>query len=504
MLIQESAYESLLFKERREIHERVADAYERLYPDRLDEIAALLARHYGEAGDAAKTYTYAVRAGDAAARMFAYPEAGDHYAHALEALKKLPDTDDYRTGRADTLLRYIGVSLRAQGPVATLRRLVHAERLARPLAEREGATREDRLRLARVQYWRGQALIHQNEMHAAIKQLDNVLQVARSENDPSLLAMPASVIGRTLVAQGQFADALPILTDAIQALEEIHDRHELVLAIGFRGVARVMLGQYAAGLGDAERALAYASEAKTLTGMAFAHGALGMAYLFGNELPTAIRHARAMIDCAARSGDRLYAYTAFGFLAWADARASACADAERDFGHAHAIADEIGGRLLFADWFAAARAEYILRCGRAEKALTLAGTVSQRARRNGCVFAEGIAERIRGQALAALDVPRLDGALVHLKTSLTKLEEGRAKVEAARTRVALAQVLVKSGDVAAARAQLEQAAAQFRDSGLNGEMKQAKRRMGLLPATVGTSPEKRKSPDRHGTAEERT
>ncbi len=473
-LTQESAYESLLLKRRHELHHLVADAYTRLYPDRLDENAALLAQHYRLAGDDANAFAYAVRAGDAAARVFAYPEASAHYAQALDALTRLPDTETYCLARVDTLLKHVGVSLRAEGPVKSLKRLAQAEALARPMAEREGATRADRLRLARVRYWRGQALIHQNEMRAAIQQLQQVLTVAQAENDPQLLAVPASVIGRSLVAQGQFTKALAILTKAIDTLEEVHDEHEWIVATGFRGIARVMSGDCAAGLADAERALARATEANMLTGMALAHGAFGVAYFFGNALRQANAHGRTMIEIAAKSGDRLYAYTAHGFLAWSHTRAGKCAEADKDFAQAHAIAQQVGGKLLFADWFAAARAEYALRCGRAEQALTLAGTVSQRAHRDGCVFAEGLAERIRGQALAARASPRLDGAEIHLNTSLARLEESGARLEGARTRVALAQVLARQGNAPAARQQLEQAAMQFQVSGLVGELDGAK------------------------------
>src|SRR5712692_5136526 len=66
-LTQETAYESMLLKKHREIHLRVARAYEELYADRLDEYAAVLAQHYAETGDDAKTLEYATRAGDAAA-----------------------------------------------------------------------------------------------------------------------------------------------------------------------------------------------------------------------------------------------------------------------------------------------------------------------------------------------------------------------------------------------------------------------------------------------------
>jgi predicted ATPase len=48
-LTQESAYESILLKKRREIHRFVAEAYEQLYAERLDEIAALLTQHFAQA-----------------------------------------------------------------------------------------------------------------------------------------------------------------------------------------------------------------------------------------------------------------------------------------------------------------------------------------------------------------------------------------------------------------------------------------------------------------------
>ncbi len=471
-LTQESAYQSLLVKKRHEIHRLVADAFEELYSERLDENAALLAQHYSRAGDDAKTFAYAVRAGDAAARLFSYAEASSHYDQALDALTRLQDTDERQQQRVDTVLKQVSVSLRAVGPVETLRRLAVAETLARSFATREQATRQDRLRLARVQYWQGHALIHQNETRAAIQQMRQVLQVAQAENDPQLLAIPASIIGRTLVAQGQFIQAVPVLSNALAALEQVHDDHEWILAAGFRGVAMAMLGDYAAGLSEAERALAHAAQSKTLSGIAFAHGALGMVHFFGNALPPAVMHARAMIETAAQSGDRLYAYTAYGFLAWADIRADNCADSEKDFAQAQAIAQDIGEQLLFADWFAAARAEHALHCGQVERALALATEIVDQAQGQSSVFAEAVAERIRGQALARIQPPRLNKAEIHFANSLAKFEQGGARLEAARTRVAWSQVMAQRGNAQAARGKLEAAAAQFKVSGLIGELEQ--------------------------------
>lgn len=92
-LTQETAYESLLLKKRREIHLRVAHLYEEYYPGRLDEFAAMLAQHYSEGGDDAKTLEYETRAGDVAARRYANAEALSAYTHALEIAKRKRGTE---------------------------------------------------------------------------------------------------------------------------------------------------------------------------------------------------------------------------------------------------------------------------------------------------------------------------------------------------------------------------------------------------------------------------
>jgi predicted ATPase len=92
-LTQDAAYQSLLVKQRRETHRRVAQAYEALYGNRcLDDYAAILAQHYAEAGDDAQTYVYAAHAGDLAAQKYAHHEAIAFYAQALDAAQRIDAT----------------------------------------------------------------------------------------------------------------------------------------------------------------------------------------------------------------------------------------------------------------------------------------------------------------------------------------------------------------------------------------------------------------------------
>jgi tetratricopeptide (TPR) repeat protein len=98
VLTQETAYQSLLVKKRREIHRHVAEYYERLCSDsdNVGEVAALLAHHYIEAGDDAKTLLYATLAGDVAMQRYANAEAVVQYSRALEiALRSAPSAAQF-------------------------------------------------------------------------------------------------------------------------------------------------------------------------------------------------------------------------------------------------------------------------------------------------------------------------------------------------------------------------------------------------------------------------
>ncbi|MFN2227792.1 MAG: SpoIIE family protein phosphatase [Anaerolineae bacterium] len=106
-LVQDAAYQSLLTSDRRRLHHAVGQVIEHLYADRLDEYAAMLARHFARAGDRERARGYYRRAADAALAAFANPEAEGLYRHALELATAAPD-------RA-ALLGQLGEALVRQG-----------------------------------------------------------------------------------------------------------------------------------------------------------------------------------------------------------------------------------------------------------------------------------------------------------------------------------------------------------------------------------------------------
>jgi tetratricopeptide (TPR) repeat protein len=93
-LVREAAYSSLLSADQKALHLAVGEAIELLYPDQIDEYAAVLSYHFGEAGNAQKAVKYCALAGKNALVSFANQEAESHFRCALgSAVRNLERAD---------------------------------------------------------------------------------------------------------------------------------------------------------------------------------------------------------------------------------------------------------------------------------------------------------------------------------------------------------------------------------------------------------------------------
>ena len=115
ILVQESAYSTLLYERRRQYHRQVAETLERLFPARMVEQAVLLSFHYQRAADLDKALYYQLLAADQARLLFAQEEAEALYGQALELLdeQEMTGVIDVRERRARTFLKMAQVRANA-------------------------------------------------------------------------------------------------------------------------------------------------------------------------------------------------------------------------------------------------------------------------------------------------------------------------------------------------------------------------------------------------------
>ena len=87
-LTQEVAYNSLLQQRRKEIHEKIGQAIEKLYAERLEEFYERLAYHFDQGQVWDKAVKYRVRAGLKARHNYSIQAAMDNFNRAKEILEK--------------------------------------------------------------------------------------------------------------------------------------------------------------------------------------------------------------------------------------------------------------------------------------------------------------------------------------------------------------------------------------------------------------------------------
>jgi class 3 adenylate cyclase/tetratricopeptide (TPR) repeat protein len=472
-LTQEVAYETLTAAQRRDLHARVGAALEELVADRVGEFQPILGGHFlrGEVWD--KAYTYYAAAGDAAARLHAYPEASSHYSSALQALHALPPSDDIRRQIIDRTLSQMGVSWGAEDPGSNLAKLAEAESIVRILLAADGDSAPDRVRLARIQYWMGRIHYYRDEPREAIGYFQQVLAVGQELGDERLLAIPLAVMGRALVVQGQFGRAAPVLARALGPLEKTDEWLDWSFSKAYHGVAIAAGGQPREGLAETEEAVARARGTNNPMALAGCLIVLAFHGCLTRDAKAFAESANAASAAGRLSGNSLMISVGLGFEAWALSRLGRHDEAEARMAEAVAEAEKIGGRIVAADWVAAASAELALNADRPEEAIARVASAIEKARAIGGIFGEGAAQRIWGQALARLQPEEQEEVDLHLATSLELFQEGDCKLEAAQTHFSWGVLLRDRGNLAEAQDHFGHAAEIFGAAGLVEHAKQA-------------------------------
>jgi len=90
-LVRDTAYQSLLSTNRKQLHQRIASVIEREFPELAASEPEVLAYHFGEAGLAKPAIKYWTRAAERSIEASAYLEGIESLENALTLLEQLPD-----------------------------------------------------------------------------------------------------------------------------------------------------------------------------------------------------------------------------------------------------------------------------------------------------------------------------------------------------------------------------------------------------------------------------
>ena len=217
-LFRQTIYEEILAPRRIRLHQQVAIALDDVYPTRLDEHAAELAKHYSyssEAADLAKTVEYSETAAKQAMSVYAYGEAARMLEQALRAQEEV---DPEGISRRCDLVLGLGEALlpagEAQRVVAEI--AVRALELADLLGDNERAIRACNLALWGLRRYGGLAVLSTTEFRYWAEQADRHAlpgTIERAQTDIALSGLQIST--------GQTSDGIALMRQALELARDL-------------------------------------------------------------------------------------------------------------------------------------------------------------------------------------------------------------------------------------------------------------------------------------------
>ena len=250
-LFREVVYADLLPGERRRLHAAAAEALERRDAEASYSVAGEIARHWQAAGDTARAFDSAVNAGLAAEEVYAFADADEHLARAVELADDLPDAvfEPLPVDRVELLASAAQAAhLAGQGD-----RAVAAIRAAMPLTD-------DAARRAQLLEREGAYRFNTGEFEAAEAAYRSALDLLPTEPPTPIRARVHAGLGMLAMAATRLDAAAEACRRAIEIAAEVGEVREEGQALNALGVVTAYAGDFDAGIAHLLRSLAIAAQ----------------------------------------------------------------------------------------------------------------------------------------------------------------------------------------------------------------------------------------------------
>jgi class 3 adenylate cyclase/tetratricopeptide (TPR) repeat protein len=228
-LIQEVAYGTLLLKRRRELHETIGLAVEKLYSNRLNEFSEVLAYHFELSNSVDKATYYLRESGLKAMNRYAIDASHGYYLKAFEIISaKIEKTPEDQAALLDILLEWAEVHYYSGDEGSLLKLLERHEDLAASLG--------DKRRQAMLLGWSGICLYGAGRIRESYRRLRQGLALAEETGDPKAIAYNCAWLAWTCEVLGHLDEGFACAEKAMNACSQFEgDDYPYVKALGATG-----------------------------------------------------------------------------------------------------------------------------------------------------------------------------------------------------------------------------------------------------------------------------
>ena len=175
-LTQETVYNGLLIKERREIHERIGIVIEQLFQDRLPEFYETLAYHFSQSQSDLKAVDYLIKSGDKSLKRYALEESHQYFKRAYDILSNKPEKTKDELGMLFDIINAWASVFYFVGDVSGFMKLLKVH-------EEDAERLDGEARQGMYYAWLGWALGMQEQVNESFKYLYKALEIGEKIDD---------------------------------------------------------------------------------------------------------------------------------------------------------------------------------------------------------------------------------------------------------------------------------------------------------------------------------
>lgn len=437
-LVQDAAYNSLLRSKRLQIHRRTGEVLEKKFPETVTAKPELLAHHFREACLPAKAFTYAMRAGEAAASRYAPTEARARFQEALDLAHSLPPSENASRAQIDAILKLASVAQNRGHYEADLKNLEQARARAESLNDRES--------LCQIQYWIGRINYVLGRFEQALDIAGKALLIAEGLGGADeYTAEPVNLLGRIHCLRGEPREAITHTARNVQQMRRLGNRIEEAAMSGVLAFAYGMHAEFDKAFEAASYGIELGRQIEHLPTQAACVFFNGVVRGWHGDLDIAVPAFDEALALCDRSGDIFRKYLAHGWRGQACLMAGRREAARADLKRCLDLGDQIG-TTFHRGAFQAFRAKLHLLNGEVSEALRDSAEALEVASETAQAWSRSIALRIHGETLLALEPPRIEQADEEIRAAIGIQERRECLFDLASSRLALGHVRAARGD----------------------------------------------------------
>ena len=446
-LTQEVAYNSLLQKRRQQIHEKIGQAIESLYAERLEEFYEALAFHYARSDNKLKAIEYLDLASQKAVELCAMEEAIAYFDEAIKLLDELPDDAVNQRRRISLLVNQWAAFLLLFKQPEYYDLLTRYEPMAVGLGD-PGILGAFYACLGSIQWWFG-------FLSQSVPTLAEAARLCEEAGDAKRAGNVINSLQWCHFWMGDFDQVIALKEDALRLLDIAFNSRTYVMSMSATSMAYSQMGQWEEAKKDGQQGLKVAEEYSNNSLASFAAFALALANILENNPRQALDFAESAVQKAPTIGDRVFSQCG---LSWALCRSGEALKAIElgtelisMFQAVRFVPGEIWETVIVAEGF--------LLAGEHEKATETIKKALELAKRCEMKFFIGWACRLQGE-IALKTNPAQTGeplAAPHFEQSIAMFREIKAENELALAYADYGRLYKQQGEIMQARKYLKQA-----------------------------------------------